>query len=197
MSTLLKPLSVRETLLERNMRIFTAQDFGRLFPYPSHSIKYFLEVQTRQGLFVRLKQGIYALKTDFPSEEEVANTLYKPSYISFEYALAYYNIIPEMTYSITSATTKSTRLFTLQEKAFGYYTIKKETYTGYTLVKTGNKSFLIAEPEKALADYLYYVSIGHRILNDRLDIRSIHKDMLREYALLYGREKLLTLIKTL
>ena len=84
MSTLLKPLQVREELLNRGIRVFTPLDFSRVFPKPQDQLQYFLETQTRQGLFIRLKRGLYALKTDPPSDEEVANVLYKPSYLSFE-----------------------------------------------------------------------------------------------------------------
>lgn len=218
MNTLLKPVQVREALLEKGIRIFTSQDFERLFHTSPFRTKYFLESQTEEGLFSRLKQGIYSLKTDPPSEEEVANSLYKPSYISFEYALAYWNMIPEMTYTITSATTKPTRVFVSNNLSFAYYTIKEEAFTGYTLMKTNRsisvkskdiffseiikggkdiKSFLIAEPEKALVDYLYFVSIGKRLGNDRLSNKdnTLNKKKLLSYARLYGREKLIELVK--
>lgn len=197
MSTFLKPLLAREELLRRGVRIFTAREFHRIFRAPRDRTKYFLEKQTKQGLLVRLKQGIYALKTDIPNEEEIANALYRPSYISFEYALGYYNMLPEMPYVVANATTKPTRLFTSQDKTFAYYTIKKTAYTGYSLVKMEKKSFLIADPEKALADYLYYVSIGHRKLNVRIATGNINKELLRRYAMLFERENLLKIIKTL
>lgn len=195
MSTLLKPLQVREELLRKNVRVFTPEEFGRIFQIPTYSIKYFLEKQTSQGLFLRLKKGVYALKTDFPSEEEIANALYKPSYISFEYALAYYDMLPEMPYSITSATTKPTRSLTTSFALLSYYTIKQETYTGYSLVKTEAKAFLIADREKALADYLYFVSIGKRTLNDRLILKDIDKDKLLNYGELFKRKKLMKIIE--
>lgn len=195
MSTLLKPLQVREELLKRNLRIFNPSEFGRLFRTPTYTTKYFLEEQTTQGFFVRLKRGVYVLKTDFPSEEEIANALYKPSYLSFEYALAYYNMLPEMSYMVTSATTKPTRLFTTANASFGYYTIKKEAYTGYSLVKTDTKSFLIADPEKALLDYLYFETLGKRPHNDRLNLKNINKEKLIDYAKLYQRKSLIKYAK--
>lgn len=195
MTTLLKPLLVREELLRRSVSVFTVQEFSRIFQTSSYKTKYFLEKQTNQGLFVRLKKGLYTLKTDFPGEEEIANTLYKPSYISFEYALAYYGVLPEMPYKVTSATTKPTRIFTIEEMSFAYYTIKKQAYTGYTLVQTETKSFLIAEREKALVDYLYFESIGKKPHNDRLIIRSLVKEKLFKYTELYGRESLYHTVK--
>jgi predicted transcriptional regulator of viral defense system len=192
MSTLLKPLQARERLLKQNLRIFSSHEFSQLFAMPAYAAKHFLEKQTKQGFLVRLKRGIYTLKTDFPGEEEIANALYKPSYLSFEYALAYYGILPEMPHKVTSATTKPTRLFaTTYELPFAYYSIKEAAYTGYSLVKTNTKSFLIADPEKALADYLYFETLGKRPHNDRLHLNNINKEKLMNYARLFGRQSLI------
>ena len=82
MYTLLKPMQIREELLKRNLRIFSGQEFRRIFQTSTQSTKYFLESQVLNGLFLRLKRGIYTLKTDLPSEEEIANAIYQPSYVS-------------------------------------------------------------------------------------------------------------------
>jgi len=195
MYTLLKPIQIREELLNRGITIFTPQEFERIFKLPDYKAKYFLEEESKRGLFQRLKKGLYTLKTDLPSEEEIANRLYKPSYISFEYALAYYNIIPEMTYQITSATTKSTRLFTIEHSSFAYYTIKLEAYTGYTLVQRGEKRFYMADPEKALVDYLYFVALGKKPVNERLNTSFLDKNKLLKYANVFNRDKLVKLVQ--
>lgn len=193
MTTYLKSFLVREALLEQNVGIFTPLEFQRIFKRGKGEIKYFLEKGVREGLFWRLKKGFYALKTDLPPEEKIANKIYQPSYISFEYALVKYNIMPEMVYQITSATTKPTRLIEIEGKIFSYFTIKKTAYTGYSL----QNGVLIAEPEKALADYLYFVSLGKKPTNDRLDISKLDKEKIRNYAKLFGRPSLMTLVKNI
>lgn len=193
----MKPLLVREELSNRGIRVFTVLDFKRVFPQTSDQIQYFLETQTRQGLLIRLKKGLYALKTDLPTDEEIANVLYKPSYISFEYALARYGIIPESPYHITSATTNPTRVFEVSSLAYSYYTIKQKAYTGYYLDVSGDKRVLIAEPEKALVDFLYYVAIGKRSINDRFDTSKLDRSKLKEYAKLFEREKIFELLRKL
>lgn len=201
MYNLVKPLATREELLRRKIRIFTNKEFAQIFGLSPYQTEYELNQLTEEGLLTRLKRGHYVLKTDPPSEEEVANALYKPSYISFEYALAYYSIIPEMTYQITSATTKPTRLFTTNHSAFSYYTIKQEAYTGYILAQREERRFYIADPEKALVDYLYIISLGQRVvsggrsLNDRLELSSLNKEKVRSYAKLYNWSKLDALVK--
>lgn len=193
----MKPLLVREELLKRGVRVFTPLEFARIFQAPQHTIKYFLETQVQTGLLLRLKKGLYTLKTDPPSEREIANKLYRPSYISLAYALAYYNILPEMPYQVTSATTKPTRVFTNTSTVFSYYTIKKEAFTGYMLQKEGDRTFLIADPEKALVDYVYFATLGRGPSLDRLDISSLNKEKAIEYAKLYDRKSLVKRIKEL
>lgn len=195
MSTLLKPLLIREELLNKGIRVFTPLEFSRIFQAPPHSIKYFLETQVGEGLLLRLKRGLYSLRTDPASEQEIANRLYRPSYISFAYALSYYGIIPEMPYQITSATTKPTRIFTSNNKVFAYYTIQRGVFTGYVLKKEGNRVFLIAEPEKALVDFAYLAILGRGPSLDRVSISSLNRDKAIEYAKLYGRKKLTKMIK--
>lgn len=201
MYSLVKPLSIREELLKRKIRIFTNLEFARIFGLTPDQTEYSLRELTREGLLARLKKGFYVLKTDPPLEEEVANALYKPSYISFEYAMAYYNIIPEMIYQITSATTKPTRLFTVGHTAYSYYSIKPKAYTGYILSQRGERRFYIAEEEKALIDYLYILSLGQRAvagarsLNERLEIKSLSKDRIWMYSKLYNWPKLDKLVE--
>lgn len=207
MYTLLKPLQIREELLKKQIRVFTTQEFRRLFHTSAHTTKYFLETKVREGLLLRLKRGVYTLKTDPLPEEELANALYKPSYISFEYALSYYHLLAEMPYTITSATTKPTRVFTVSERTFSYKTIKKESFTGYSLMKAEDKSFLIAEKEKALVDHLYFMTLRKSSQNERLlenlkdknfyKTQKLNKGKIILYAKLFESKRLLSLVASL
>ena len=195
MYTLLKPILVREELLTKGVGIFTLQDFQRIFHTTESRTKYFLEEYTRGGLFLRLKKGLYMLGTDPLPEEEIANRLYRPSYLSFEYAMATYSLLPEMPYSVTSATTKPTRTFAVGEKTFSYFTINREAFAGYVPVKRAGRTVLMAEPEKALVDYLYFVSTGERPKNDRLNLASLDRQKVLHYVRLYQRTGLDQLLK--
>jgi len=186
----IQPLVVAEKLGERGIMIFTPREFSRIFKTPSNQTHYFLETYTKRGLLVRLKKDLYTLKTKFPNEEIIANALYKPSYLSLEYALSCYGIIPESVYTITSITTKATVSFDVQGKEFLYRRIKKEAYTGYVPEKKDDKTIFIAEPEKSLADYLYFVSLGRKTLNDRIDCSKLNKEKVIKYCKLFKRKNL-------
>ena len=194
----LAPIAVGQELFKRKMSIFTPREFQRIFHASPQRTKYFLETYTKKGLFQRLKRGLYASKNRFPVVEEIANALYKPSYISFNYALSYHGIIPESVYTITSATTKPTRNFIARDIAFSYAKIKKQAFTGYAIevFDTDRSHYVsIATPEKALVDYLYFVSLGKFSLNDRLDVRKLNKKKVIYYAKLFEYPKLTQLVK--
>lgn len=113
-----------------------------------------------KSLIVKLKRGIYLLnKNDRkinPSLKFLANQFYFPSYVSMEYALNFYGLIPERVYQITSVSTRKTARFKNDLGEFVYQHIQPSAYRGYKSVKDANGFvFFIAEPEKAAVDFFY------------------------------------------
>jgi len=86
---------------------------------------------------------------------EIANRIYKPSYISLETALSYYDLIPESAYGITSVSTRRTYKFITSIAECNYKTIRPILYSGYFFQSYNKKAFKIAQPEKAILDYFY------------------------------------------
>ena len=111
----------------------------------------------KKGYLLKLKNGIYAFNKDYEKikGEEVAAALYQPSYLSLESALSTYGFIPEMVYAYVSVTAKINRTFDNKFGHFIYRHVKSELFWGYREVKTDAGRYLIAEPEKAVLDYLY------------------------------------------
>jgi len=175
MYSLLKQHYIRTELLKRNIRVFTPAILGKIFQLSYFKTRHLVDRETKNGFFIRLKNGLYVVASDVPGEELLANLLYQPSYISFEYALAYYGLLTEMPYVITSVTTKATRTFTVLNKTFSYRNMKISTYTGYNLTKSESESFLIAEAEKAFLDYYYFVTLDKIPPNERLHNLAINK----------------------
>ena len=114
----------------------------------------------RKGAIVRVKKGLYVFGSRYRrapySRELLANLIYGPSYVSLEYALSYYGIIPERAETVTSVTCGKNRTFSTPAGRFTYWSVPVAAYhTGIDLVETGgNQSFLMASREKALADYV-------------------------------------------
>lgn len=108
----------------------------------------------------------------------IANRLFEPSYISLEYALGYYSLIPETVHQITSITTRKTKIVDTPLGAFQYRSLKENLFFGYVIIKSGNVSFKIAELEKALLDFLYLRSDIKN--NNDIDELRIDWDIYRE-----------------
>ena len=116
---------------------------------------------TKKGFIVQLKKGLYILnsndrKTDV-SNQFIANQLYYPSYISLEYALSLYELIPETVMNITSVSTKKTAKFKNELGIFTYQTVKISSFRGFIQTEDNNgMKYFLAEPEKAVIDFIYF-----------------------------------------
>lgn len=111
----------------------------------------------KRGELIQIKKGLYLLSDSFRkqpfSREILANLIYGPSYLSMHYALGYYGMIPERVTGITSMTTQRDKEFDTPVGRFSYRYIGFQKYVvGITFRKSGREQFLIATPEKALAD---------------------------------------------
>ena len=130
-----------------------------------------------KGELIRLKKGLYALGKDYQTTSidtiSLANILYAPSYVSFDYALSYYGLIPERVYEITSATMRMKKEFATP---LGRFTYKPVPLSAYALgidwlYDDSNGGKLIATSEKALCD---------KIRSDR-GIGRLSQQKLRDY----------------
>jgi predicted transcriptional regulator of viral defense system len=139
----------------------------------------------KRGDVHKFRRALYGLAAHPPSELEIANQLYHPSYISFTFALSYYQIIPETVYAITSATTRTTATFNVLEKQFIYHRIKRTAFTGYISKRVNNRTIWIASPEKALIDTLYFVALKKQGLPERIDLARLSKPKMRAFVKLF------------
>jgi len=119
-----------------------------------------LERWRKSGRIIRLKRGVFILAADDRrvelSRPYLANQLYGPSYVSLEYALSYYGLIPERVNDITSVTSRKTIRVTNEAGTFIYQHVKSKAYRGFQMMKDENGLvFFMAEPEKAVIDFLY------------------------------------------
>jgi predicted transcriptional regulator of viral defense system len=190
----LKRLKVEEKLKSLGFLVFSPREFQGVFGVPASIASVFINRNLRSGLFQKLRNGYYLVKDSHPSQYVVANKLYQPSYVSLEKALSHYGIIPEVVYGQTSVTTKISREIVTPLGLFTYQRIKQPAFTGYSLRQVDSGRALIAEPEKALADYLYFVDLKRISLNDRLNLKKIRRAKLLEYVALFQRPNMRKLV---
>ena len=112
------------------------------------------------GQLTPLIKGLYETDASVPGHY-LAGVLYGPSYLSFEFALAWHGLIPEAVYSYTSATCGKGRK-KRYDTAFGTFLYRDVPIAvfpfGIQLHLENGYSFAIASPEKAICDQLYTIS---------------------------------------
>ena len=112
----------------------------------------------RQGAIIRVKKGVYVFGQKYArrpfSREILANMIYGPSCISLDFALHYHGLIPERVETVTSVTSGRGRRFGTPVGLFIYHQVPPAAFpVGIDQVQLeGGSPFLIAVPEKALAD---------------------------------------------
>lgn len=148
----------------------------------------------KKGYLIRLKNGLYVFRREMDRlrGEEIAFLLCQPSYLSLESALAWYGFIPEIIYAFTSVTSRVTRTFENPFGRFIYRHVKSELLWGYVEMKTEQGLYLLAEPEKAILDYLY-LNLGQ--INSASDFEGIRFNQ-EEMAKTLVREKFLKYLQT-
>ena len=109
------------------------------------------------GEIIRIRKGLYTfpeyLRRSPLNPCIVANMIYGPSYVSCDYALSYYGLIPEKVELVTSMTTGRPREFKTPAGTYQYIQHRSNDYAcGIRMEEAAGKSFLIAEPEKAVYD---------------------------------------------
>jgi len=117
-----------------------------------------IRVLLKRAAITRVKKGLYVFGPEYSrgpfSRELLANLIYGPSYVSLDYALGYYGLIPERVETVTSVTCGKNRVFSTPVGRFTYWAIPLRAYSiGVDIIELGDRrSFLMATPEKALAD---------------------------------------------
>lgn len=113
----------------------------------------------KAGHLLRLKRGLYCLPpgaTPRFSLTWLANRLYSPSYLSFEFMLSWYDLIPERVAVLTSISTRKTLRLTNSVGQFVYRTLQPSHFFGFEERRDEYQApVLMAQPEKALLDYIY------------------------------------------
>lgn len=109
---------------------------------------------------IAIKRGLYVCNPARTGRSVslplIANQLYGPSYVSLDYALSHYGLIPETVHQITSVTTRRAKVYDTPLGRFSYEHLALSVYP-LGIVSTPNEAghyYLMASREKALCDKL-------------------------------------------
>ena len=157
-----------------------------------------------------LTRGLY--ETDgFVSGHCLAGAIFGPSYLSFDYALSVYGLIPEAVYVFTSATFDKKKASKI-ENHFGRFTyrdVPTDAYPfGVEIKEENGYVYRIASPEKAFCDKLYSMppvtsqrEIGRMLFEDlridRTEFEKLNTEGIMEIGEKYHANNLKYLIRYL
>lgn len=136
-----------------------------------------LSRMVKEGKYIPIIRGLYEDNKNI-SPHLLAGSIYSPSYISFDYALSYYGLIPERVEAVTCASfeKKRKKIFRTFFGNYTYQDIPKEVFPyEVNLIKEGEYYFRIASVEKAICDKLYSL----KTIKNQKELKTLLIDNLR------------------
>lgn len=136
--------------------VFTTFEISRLCGKSSATVIQTLNYLEKQGFVFKIYQGIWAETGKKRVNVFTVVPFLFPrhrAYVSFVSALHYYGIVEQIPQVVSVASTVHTRHIKTKIAAYSVHRIHPSFFKGF--VWDNNKSFLIAEREKALIDSLY------------------------------------------
>jgi predicted transcriptional regulator of viral defense system len=140
--------------------------------------------QEQKELVERVSNKIYYnwLALD-GSTRDLVNVLREAAYVSLESGLREYGISTQSPRILTCVTTERPKEFKGRTIMISYCSISPRLYWGFVRKTTRYGSYLIAEPEKAILDWIYLgIQNGTAPALDELDFGSVDRQKLLNYA---------------
>jgi predicted transcriptional regulator of viral defense system len=171
-------LQLQKLLNATGKTYFSLIELKKFYPGSTQSLKVLLSHWVNTKLIYLLGRGFYAFHLAEVDYLHLAQSIDPNSYLSFEYALYFYNLIDQVPSVITLAAMGRQRIVTMSNWVFEYTHLKNELFWGYVL----EKGIYIAEPEKALLDLIYLIARGKRSADlNSLETEKFNQKKIKEY----------------
>ncbi len=176
-------INLLQTILNSPRTVFTVQSLLMMSGLDnSEKITKSLHYYTNNGKILNPRKGVYTkLKYD---EQEMACSLYRPSYISLEYVLQRAGVVFQWDDSITCISYLS-RTVEVDNKRYQYRKINPELWIGMEGIEQRD-NIAMAIPERAFLDMMY-LSAGNCYLDN---LRPLSVKKIRDLLPLYRSVKL-------
>lgn len=175
-------MSAYNYILDNNRTVFNIQTLSG-FDRPnvkdlSKSLNYYV----KNGLLLNPRKGIYAKKNY--SKEELACSVFRPSYISLEYVLGRAGVTYQYSEEFTSVSYLS-RTIEIDGCVYSYRRLKPEILFNRDGI-IQNDNIYVATPERAFLDVLY-LSAGLVYFDN---LRPLNKTLIKQLLPIYSSKKL-------
>jgi len=161
-------------LNNNNLKVFTLNDAVKIIRKPSNYVSLFL---SKIDSIKHLERGKYYV--DGTDPVEIASNVVHPSYISLEYALAYYRSITQIPVEISVMSLRQHKKLKIEGFNVRFIKLSRSRFFGYR----NDNGIFIADPEKAIIDCLafnidfFYVSESFGNMKNELNVSK-----LKQYA---------------
>lgn len=185
-------MKLLKTLKTINKLYYTIADLQKISDCKPDSLYVALNRLIKQNELHRLAPGLYVLPERYGEIEKIANSIYFPSYLSFESALSRHGVISQIPYTLSFATVLKTKKMRLGVYQVEYRKIKEELFGGYEVTTDG---LMVAAPEKALFDMYYIASFGkagfdfQSVDTGRIDMKQV-EEMLKQVGIRMAEQPL-------
>ncbi len=168
---------------QRNSLLRT-DDLARRYNIVPVAVTQALSRQEQRGLVEHISSKIYFnWLAPEATPRELVNVLREKAYISLESALREYGISTQSPQVLTCVTTERPREFNARTIRISYRKISPQLYWGYREKRTRYGTYRIAEPEKALLDWIYLnLQTGVEPALDEFDFSKLSRRTLVKYA---------------
>ena len=166
--------------------VIQVDDCARRYKLSRRAVNAALRRQEAKGLVERVSNKIYVnkLARDF-TPRDLLSALRPDSYVSLDSALSDFGVTSQVPYVLTCVSPKYVRNIKTKTIQITFRTLKRDLYWGFTRKKTRYGAYNLAEPEKALLDWIYFKSVDGL----PIEMDEFHFDGLDRNRLLEGARK--------
>jgi len=168
----------------RRNSILRSDDLARRHKISEAAVRNSLRRYEGQGLVERISTKIYINRVNQHfSPRDLVNVLRPRSYVSLESVMVEKGITSQSPSFLTCVTPGYPQSFRTKSVAIVYRKISPDLYWGYEQKATRYSKYLVAEPEKALLDWIYLTrQEGLPTPLDELQLQFLTAAKLRKYG---------------
>lgn len=183
-------MNALQKIIESKRTVFTMQNVAMLLGVErDEKLSSLMHYYAKRGELQNLRRGIYA-KQGY-NVEEMACSIFKPSYISLEYVLARSGVVFQWDETITSVSYLS-RTIEIDKTFYSYRKISHEIWGGYDGIEICDNVYK-ATPERAFLD-MVYLSDGQCYFDN---LHPLNKKEIKRLLPFYKSERLCKMVAQL
>ncbi len=176
---MLKTIALLKTL--ERYPVFNISTFKSLTKYGENYARLVLHRLTEKGLVIRIERNKYTVHKD---PLLIASHIVWPAYISMWGSIRYYNLTDQIVSIISVITPREKNNIEFCGTKIRFFKIGGDKFTGYKKENYNGTEIFVAEPEKAIADALFFKMMSPKEAEELS--KKLNKGKLNKYKTLLG-----------